>query len=356
MQSQSTEIQLIHLCLLFTSLSLSTHISQSILHIHPLLLHIFLGAIFSHFNINLKIPPPETFTSLQLVGILGIYLSALDAGLETNPNQLRSCALRAFLIAFLGVLFPLIFSIFVLWNEGWKVGFAVGASIAPTSLGVTSSLIQTQNELNTPLGILVSIAAVFDDAISLILLSQVTTISNNNNINTWIIMKPLVLSLCFILFTLALTWLLPKIYKPYILNNLKKLPNRIKPNDHIFTWWITVIITLSLTWVAIKVQTSILLAAYLSGVSFSSIITSNIKSPWYQYTSYLNVLFFACTIGFVIPLNLLFKKDSISLGFLLGFVAIVGKLLCAFGAIGWGSFEDCVALAVSMLGRGEFGF
>lgn len=71
-------------------------------------------------------------------------------------------------------------------SHSLKTAFAAGSSIAPTSLGVTGRLLAEVGELETPGGQLVSIAAVFDDVISLVLLSQVIALpAKNLGLGAW---------------------------------------------------------------------------------------------------------------------------------------------------------------------------
>ena len=58
---------------------------------------------------------------------------------------------------------------------------AAGATFGPTSVGVTLSLLCSGGLLNTPVGQLIMSAAVIDDMIALIVLSQLEALTPESN-------------------------------------------------------------------------------------------------------------------------------------------------------------------------------
>lgn len=113
---------------------------------------------------------------------------------------------RALLIALLGIVHPLLGAVSVICGaaviEGTfsppgatlRASFASGAALAPTSLGVTAALLSEHAELDSALGKLVSIAAVFDDVIGLVLLAEVQAAAITP-IRAWSLIRPALFSL-----------------------------------------------------------------------------------------------------------------------------------------------------------------
>ena len=147
----------------------------------------------------------------------------LDSGLAVDLEQVKKTGCRAVLAGFLGVLFPVVFAIIVVsvfWGENWKVGLSAGAALAPTSLGFSVELLSEVNQLNTPSGQLICTAAVIDDVLSLLLLAEVQALQDEN-IQAWGILKPIVASIGSVVVGIALTVLL----LPLLPRLRKHIPN-----------------------------------------------------------------------------------------------------------------------------------
>lgn len=327
--------------------------------ISPIVTYIAVGGLLG--------PPVANFApspmGVQLAGLLGILLSVVDAGLRTKREELKKSLLRALVVAVLGVVFPIsgVLLIHCISNvlkgnfdtsRTLKTAFAIGSAIAPTSLGVTARLLKEVGELETRLGQLISVAAVFDDVISLILLSQVIAIASPDP-NTWDMVQPVLFSIVFIIGGTFMALLLPMVI-PCVWQKAK-IPEGMYPKLGI---WLLLLTTLLLSYLATLSKTSFLLAGYLTGIAFSEIPSSIASDPMERnMTAFIDsfcILFFAGTIGFVIPLRTLFSGSAIAMGALFSTSSVFGKLFCGLGLLP--NYIDGVAVAVAMLGRGEFGF
>lgn len=327
--------------------------------VSPIIAFIAVGALLG--------PPLASFVpipdGLILSGLLGIQLSVIDAGLGTDLDDLRQSAFRAVIVAILGVIGPIAGACLVICltdvlegtfetSRSLKTAFAAGSSIAPTSLGVTARLLAEVGELETPIGQLVSIAAVFDDVISLVLLSQVIAIANEEP-RVWSLLQPVVFSIVFIIGSLVIAFLLPRMVQ--ISFKALRVPGRLFSPIGL---WILMSVATGATYLATLAKTSFLLAGYLTGVAFAQVPSDTGKEPWRNHVKvhieWLSMLFFAATIGFVIPLKDLFAASSLGVGALLATVAVLGKLMCGIGLLP--HVADGLAVGVAMLGRGEFGF
>ena len=102
-------------------------------------------------------------------------LLVLEAGLDVDLDMLKLIGLRGIAIAVSGSFGPLILgwllSTFGLGLD-WKSALAVGCTLAPTSMGIALNVLKQAKLLNTPTGQLIIAAAVLDDVIALLLLSE----------------------------------------------------------------------------------------------------------------------------------------------------------------------------------------
>lgn len=326
----------------------------------PLLGHVAAGALLG--------PPLANFLTasasegLQLFGLLGVWVSVIDAGLSTSLPTLRALALRASAVAVAGIVVPIAGAIavvvvtHVIRNEyetarTMRAAAAVGAAIAPTSLGVVAQLLSEHGILEAEVGKLISIAAVIDDVLSLILLAEITALAESSP-SGWQLAKPVVFSSVFVVAGFIFALLVPRA----LVLSAKVVP---KTPRQVYLALLVALATL-MTWAANRAGTSFLLAAYLTGIAFAAVgsdfeICETWSAVFGPFVAPLVMLFFAATIGFAIPrLRVLFNGDALSVGLVLGLVATFGKALC--GLCAPNVRRDGLLVGVSMLGRGEFGF
>jgi len=314
----------------------------------PIIGEVIVGAILGPPLLDF-VPFPN---GLKLAGLLGIQLAVIEAGIATDMKTLKALAPRGFLIAVLGIILPITLAIFaVMAADGtFLQAFAAGAAIAPTSLGVVAKLLKEQNELDTPLGQVISMAAVFDDVLSLILLSFVLQLADPKS-TTWNKTQPLVFAVVFIVFAILASSQVPRIVDML----MDKIPSEQRSH---FCLGCLFLFALILTWLANLATTSFLLGGYLAGIAFASV--GDVVSIVYEkqvkrLMLWLARLFFAATIAFEIPVKKMFSADAIILGLILGAIAVFGKVLCGVGTYPK-LIQDGPAVGVAMLGRGEFGF
>ena len=89
----------------------------------------------------------------------------LEAGLEVDLSQLALVGKRGIVVAVAGSLCPLLlgFAVAKAFGLATKSALAVGASLAPTSMGISLKVLQDGKVLRTPTGQLIIAAAVIDD-------------------------------------------------------------------------------------------------------------------------------------------------------------------------------------------------
>ncbi|CAN0335991.1 unnamed protein product [Discosporangium mesarthrocarpum] len=147
--------------------------------VSPIIGQILTGIVLGPALTDL-IPEPH---ALGLLGKIGIMILVTESGLFVDLQEVRRVGMRAAFAAAAGVIFPVIltFGFYTLiLGVDWKVSLAVGAALAPTSLGFSAQMLNEGGELNTPTGQLICTAAVIDDVFSLLLLAEVEALGNDN--------------------------------------------------------------------------------------------------------------------------------------------------------------------------------
>lgn len=330
-------------------------------HLPPLLPQILTGALLGPPLLSL----PPFPAALQLLGLLGVSLSILTTGLETPLPSLIVSLPRGLSVAVLGLLGPALaaFATILLTSlpvtgASLRAAAAAAAALAPTSLGVVDSLLRRVGEDATPLGRLIAVAAVLDDMLSLILLSVVGALAETP-IRAWSLASPPVYAavfafgmLGFAVYALEPLWRASTRAGRFVFEKVGVAP----PGGAVVGVWVLAAAAVGAVYLAEVAGTSFLFAVYLVGIAFAG--RDGVKEEWARVVEPvippLLGLFFAATTGFEIPLKALFKGSAIALGAGLGVCGVLGKMLAGLAVKD--VKRDGLAVAVAMLGRGEFGF
>lgn len=133
-----------------------------------------------------------------LLGEIGLVLLVIEAGVDIDITTLKLIGKRGVIIATLGSIFPIAigFLIAIILGADIKAAIAAGASFGPTSLGIAMNILKTGKIINTPTGQLIVAAAIIDDMIALIILSQLGGLVGTITVEGVLI--PIVSALCFL--------------------------------------------------------------------------------------------------------------------------------------------------------------
>jgi Kef-type K+ transport system membrane component KefB len=117
----------------------------------------------------------ETFTVLAE---LGAVLLLFHVGLESTPREMMAVGGRAFTVALLGVVTPMILGYGVgavaRPDESWMLHAFLGAMLAATSVGITARVLKDTDSLRTPFARIILGAAVIDDVLGLVVLAVIS--------------------------------------------------------------------------------------------------------------------------------------------------------------------------------------
>jgi len=299
-----------------------------------------------------------------LIGEIGLIALILEAGIELDVAQLRQTGTRAMAIAFTGSLLPVAVGIGISVATGYdfKAALAIGASFAPTSLGVAASALGGGGMINTPVGQLIIAACVVDDIIGLVLLSMFKVlVKEDPQLYEYFI--PLISSFGFliVLGVPAVTFL-PRMIET------KYLPVFPKKWRSLAMFALLTAMCMAYLPLLNYTQSSYLTGAFLAGATFSQIdgAYDTFTHSAHSIMEWLLRVFFAATIGFQVPLKEFKSQYVIGMGFVLWGTCVVIKSLVAFfvprfekvekGAIYNPYKRDLLVTGLSMTCRGEFSF
>ncbi|KNC87360.1 hypothetical protein SARC_00501 [Sphaeroforma arctica JP610] len=260
----------------------------------PLVGEIVVGMIMGP-NVLDVVPFPDAVT---LLGEIGLCVLICEAGLEVDLDMLKLVGFMGVTVAVVGSILPLAmgFGVAIAFGYDTVAALAAGASLAPTSMGIAINVLKTGKVLNTPTGQLIIAAAIVDDVIALVLLSELRAIADPSPAA---IIIPIVSAVLYLGFgTLFATTVMPRV--------LPRISPHI-PEDLRGNIFLGACLTLGL---ALMIacdysKASYLLGAFLGGLSFCT--SHECEVAWEKQVKrilyFLLHIFFAATIGFPIPVQ-----------------------------------------------------
>ena len=112
---------------------------------------------------------------LIVIGEIGLVMLVVEAGLDVDVGLLKLIGPPALGVAIMGSIFPISMGIIVsylVFAQDLATSIAIGACFGPTSMGIALNVLKGAKLLNTPTGQLIIAAAILDDVIALMILSE----------------------------------------------------------------------------------------------------------------------------------------------------------------------------------------
>lgn len=299
----------------------------------------------------LEVAPTHHVATIMLLGECGLIMLVIEAGLEVDTKLLKVIGSRGVIVAFAGSLIPVAmgFGIATWCGANTKAAFAIGACLAPTSMGIAVNVLKKGGVLNTQIGQLVIASAVLDDIISLVLLGIVAALDDPTPFK---LAKPLVVSGGFLfLFGYISFFISPKV--------MPMMLEMVQPNMQDY-FLVFCVFALALTMIPAVhyAGSSHLLGSFLTGLVFCH--NHHIHEVWgrqmKRVMQWLLRLFFGGTIAFEVPIKDIWTGPIIGKAFAF-FAAISGKLATCVWAPGFPhKIYDGIKLGAAMSAWGEFAF
>jgi Kef-type K+ transport system membrane component KefB len=296
-------------------------------------------------------------------------LMLFDGGVNMDIPVLKKMGVQATAVALSGVVFPMLmaWAMFSALGFGVMEGLACGSALASTGIGFTLSLMKDMDILATPLGQLVCAAAMIDDVSSMVLLAILkgaTSLVETGEVNAFDMIKPVIASLGLFAGSIIMRMLLCRYMSSGDegAKDVEKAEQQDAASIPYLHEKILFVITASigLALIADKVGSTHLLGCFLAGViatswkGFGEIWEPMVEPilPW------MTMGFFACTVGFAVPVSALAAKDW-TLVILVTAMAIISKIgtgMFAAKPTSKGYGLQAMQVGASMVGRGELGF
>ena len=313
--------------------------------------------------------PDYAVRAVFLVGELGLVLLVMEGGLSVDVPSLRRVGLAACLIAVAGTVLPIALGTAFMVAAGFDVttGVVAGTALSSTSIGMATRLMATFDELSTPLGALVCVAAMVDDVLSLVILAVISEglrgetsgasddaadssdamASKSNAASALAVAKPALVSVAVVAVAALSLRAVPAVMR-------RATPNMPRAQRPAFFLAAMLALTLASTVAAGAAGSTHLLGAFAGGMAFASV--EGAADAWAaneRTHAWLYSVFFL-SVGFRIPLRDMFEGVGFGLGIGYAVPAVLGKLVTGF-VVG-GDVRKALVVGWAMVGRGELGF
>merc|ERR1719411_1732221 len=224
---------------------------------------------------------------------------------------------------------------------------AISACFAPTSMGIALKVLKKARILNTPTGQLIIAAAILDDVMALVILTEIQALADPTPMA---IALPLIVSpvLIVLIGYLAIAWI-PRWTKAL----MSRVPKNHRENVILALLFIATFILVPMVHF---LGSSHLLGAFLAGLCFCTDHT--IHHAWYhqirRVLQWMLRVFFAADIGVAIPI-LEFGNPTVIIRGIIYYIAGIGKIVQGFFAQPLNAREFFI-VGFSMSAWGEFAF
>jgi len=290
--------------------------------------------------------------SLELYGELGLMLLMIEAGLHVDMEMLQIVGFRAMLVGLFGSLLPMAMcfpiAMFALGCEP-KAAFAVSSTMATMSTGIALNILKAGGVLNQPTGQLIIAAATVNEMVNISLITELGAMISNKGWVSYVL--PLVIMFLLVgaigmLAVKAVPCLLDKVVLP-------RVPRSQRENVVLGLMFAAALALMPLCKVT---GSSDLLGCFLAGFCFCT--DERVHHTWNRQVkrvaAFLMRLFFACSIGFSIPVGD-FKDGVVWRNALILFTCIITKVGMGVLAKPLDMAQFCV-LGFAWGAWGEFSF
>mgnify|MGYP005842991291 CR=1 FL=1 len=288
----------------------------------------------------------------------------LEAGIDIDLTTLKLIGTRGVMIALVGTFLPVILAYSIAFILGYRgsAAIAAGCVFAPTSLGIAMNVLRRSGIINTPVGQLIVAAAIIDDMVALVILSQLQAFAAADA--TALDMAiPIVSALGFLIIGGSLAiFVLPKYLNKYILDPIEASGRGSRDWASMAIMFSFLMLLVPLTYYS---KASPLMGAFLAGLIFCSDHGAHhmFVSQFKRVMQWLLRIFFAASIGFQVPFGK-FGDVKVLLQGLVFTLALLGKVGVGFMVpnfwevkkFKYTHLRDCLVVGFSMAAEGEFAF
>jgi len=283
---------------------------------------------------------------------IGVIILMFLGGLESDLGLLKKYLRPAIIVAISGVVLPVVIMGFVTWALGFSIleAIFIGVIFSATSVSISVAVLKQYHALSTREGATILGAAVADDIIGVLLLSLMISLLSSQGIHAGGHQPTLAIILIEQVLFFCGAYLLVKWIAPYLMQLSEKL---IVPSSVTI---MSIIICLSMAWVANLVGLSGAIGAFFAGIAIAN---TPYKTLLADHVEPLGNSIFIPVFFVSVGLNMTFNHFMKNLFLIVVLIVLAGLtkwIGCGLGAkmSGFGNNSSSI-IGTGMIARGEMG-
>ena len=288
----------------------------------------------------------ERGVSLGVLAEIGVLLLLVQVGMEMDLAELGRVGRASMLVAVIGVAVPFVVGAGAGVGLGFDTETAIflGAALTATSVGITARVFGDLRALATIEARIVLGAAVADDVLGLIILTVVVKVVTGDSVTVGVVASTVGLALGF----LVLSGVVGILAVPPL---LAVIARRSRSGTTLTV--AALVIVLGLAVLADSAQLAFIIGAFMAGLAIGrSGQHERIANDLNSIGGVLIPVFFVL-IGVNADVGAMFQPSVLLDAAVLLVIAVVGKIVSAYGAAGTRS--DRLLIGLGMIPRGEVG-
>src|SRR4051794_34120281 len=283
---------------------------------------------------------------LRTLGELGVVLLLLEVGMEMDLAELGRVGKVSMVVATIGVVVPLVLGLgaMVAIGDSFDTALFVAAALTATSVGITARVFGDLGALSTSEARVVLGAAVADDVMGLVVLTVVVRVVTEGTIEVSGLALVLLGAVAFLVVGGALAlWLAPPLFS--WIEGISRSAGTLVA--------LALAFTLALAELADVAGLAVVVGAFIAGLALGRTRQSGRIRRELAPVGHLFIPVFFLAIGIDVDISALLSVSVLRDAAILLVVAVIGKLIAAFGVAG--TRNDRWLVGLGMLPRGEVG-
>lgn len=302
--------------------------------------------------------------SIETLAELGVILLMFEVGVESTVPELLQVGRNALIVAFLGVAAPFLLGLAAvhLFFPGFSIwlDIFIGATLCATSVGISARVLKDLGNIKSAEGRTILGAAIVDDVLGLVILAVVVALIGTAAAPGQAESPQLGMEISIIILK-AFGFLLVGIILGMLFSKpLYRWAAKVELSGMLLTLSLTLCFTFS--YLAHMFGLAPIVGAFSAGLileaEHSKIFMEQEEQTLEHLLVPLSTLFvpiFFLHMGMQVDIRALFSPEAITVGLVLSFAAVAGKMASAGGILPGKDAPDRWAVAIGMVPRGEVG-
>ena len=283
---------------------------------------------------------------LFMLGELGVILLLLQVGMEMDLGELGKVGRASLLVAVIGVVAPFATGAAagLALGQDTKTAIFLGAALTATSVGITARVFGDLKALASTESRIVLGAAVADDVLGLVILTVVARVVVDGSISAATVLTTIGLAVGFLLLTGVVgLWAAPPVFAG--VHRLSRSTGTMTAVAFAFT--------LAFATLADAAQLAPIIGAFMAGLAIGRTSQAHAVDRELRPVGHVFIPIFFLQIGIDTDIGAVLKPSVLGIATVLIVIAVIGKLVAAFGVSG--SKADRWTIGFGMIPRGEVG-